>query len=783
MQEEKPILKSVLMSASNKTILSFLIGLLISGAICAQDCTTKLQIKVLELNSGAPISSANIALAELGDVWSTDSKGTVEIPNICPRKYHLSVSHVGCEQKQYYVHIDRDTSIVIKLDHNSQYLHEAHVQAQSRHSTEENKALKSAQISQNAEKSLANMLDNITGVSTIKNGGAIAKPVVHGMYGNRLTIINNGIPQSGQQWGVDHSPEIDPLVANRITVIKGVASLEYAGSNLGAVVLVEPAAIGTEPHLHGESKIYYESNGRGLGLNTALQKSGKHLSFRAVATYKKDGDRHSPHYYLRNTGSREANIALQLEKKWSDKLFTDLYFSSYNTDLGILRGSQIGNLTDLNDALRRDTPFFTQDAFSSSIDAPYQSVGHQLLKFHAKYSFSTKDWLDFSYALQFDKRREYDVRRSGRSEIPALSLEQYSYFTELKYRRFMAHDLDLKSGVQLNFVQNTNVPETGILPLIPDYYSSKYGIYALLHKHYDKLSWETGLRYNVETRNVAAISRTVPRRILRYYRTYHNFIALAGLRYRLDSDWDLSYNLGWAGRNPEVNELYSSGLHQGVSGIEEGDENLKTEKSLKQTISLRGQWSDKLFVDVIAYYQFIEDYIYLQPTQEIRLTIRGAFPVFHYTQTQASIAGLDFSSTYQFSDGLSLMLKYSLIDGRDRAENRPLIFMPSNVFFGEFKYQKPILDKQINLDFHVNLRHVFKQDEKLADQDFVAPPAPYSLIGLHISVEKQLRNNRIVPYLKVQNLFNTAYRDYLNRQRYFADDLGRNIVLGLNVFY
>jgi iron complex outermembrane receptor protein len=37
--------------------------------------------------------------------------------------------------------------------------------------------------------------------------------------------------------------------------------------------------------------------------------------------------------------------------------------------------------------------------------------------------------------------------------------------------------------------------------------------------------------------------------------------------------------------------------------------------------------------------------------------------------------------------------------------------------------------------------------------------------------------------LAVSNLLNTNYRDYLNRQRFFADDLGRNFTLQLKLNY
>ena len=64
-------------------------------------------------------------------------------------------------------------------------------------------------------------------------------------------------------------------------------------------------------------------------------------------------------------------------------------------------------------------------------------------------------------------------------------------------------------------------------------------------------------------------------------------------------------------RPPEINEMYSFGLHQGVSGIEEGNE-LDQETGLKSTLQLRGKVSEKLHLDVRAYTHF-NGYIYLQP--------------------------------------------------------------------------------------------------------------------------------------------------------------------------
>ena len=459
----------------NRYILTCCFIFLLPVLTCAQDCNLAISGFIKDVSTGNPILYASIYVKELqtGDV--ADSLGFFNVKSVCAGKYHISISHIGCETQELYLNVLSDTTITILLSHNSKLLNEVMVVGEAgKITTQETQSLNSERISQNTDKNLATMLENISGVSTIKNGSGIAKPVVHGLYGNRLSILNNGVAQSGQQWGVDHSPEIDPLVANRITVVKGVGALEYQGSSLGSVILVEPKKIDKEPHLHGEGRYFFESNGLGNGLNLELQQYGKFLAWRAVGTFKRSGDKRTSKYFLRNTGNQETNIAFQLEKVWSKKWLSDLYFSSFNAKFGVLRGSHIGNLTDLEDALQRDVPFYTEDNFSYSISSPHQKVNHHLLKFHTKYTITDEQWFDITYAGQYNLRKEFDVRRSGRSDMPALSLEQVSNFIEVKYQNYLPKDWELKTGGQINRVNNTNLPETGILPLIPDYISYEY---------------------------------------------------------------------------------------------------------------------------------------------------------------------------------------------------------------------------------------------------------------------------------------------------------------------
>ena len=622
----------------------------------------------------------------LGSQWIiTDSIGYFSLPCIAEGEQILSISHLSYKSWEANFEVLKDTTLTIYLETSEQITEDIVVTAEvAPTKTGAYESVKGAEILDNANQNLSNLLSRMTGVSTLKNGNGIAKPVIHGLYGNRIAMLNNGIAQSGQQWGNDHSPEIDPLAANRISVIKGVAALEYQTTSLGSVVLVEPERIPNCKGVHGSGSYFFETNGLGHGLNVRLQQHNKILSWSFVGTLKKSGDKSAANYFLRNTGYEEANVALQLDKKFSNKWHANLYFSSFNTKLGVLKGAHISNLTDLKLAIGRDEPFFTEPNFSYAINAPKQHVSHHLLKIKVKYQINDRQSLRFTYAGQINDRQEFDVRRGNRSSIPAMSLFQLTNDLEGRYQWFYSDQGYLKTGVQFKLIDNTNNPETGILPLIPDYLSTQIGGYILLNQQLaNKLLLEVGVRYNYTFQNVATISRTLPRRIVRYNNYFHNLQAALGFKYQPIKEFELFSNIGYASRGPAINELYSFGLHQGISSIEEGDPNLQVESAVKATLGFESNLWKRLDISVLGYYQYIHNYIYLNPQDELRLTIRGAFPVFVYEQTTAQLYGFDLSANCRLlpqssPHRLSIGAQYSFIKGMDMLQNLSLINIPSN---------------------------------------------------------------------------------------------------------
>lgn len=777
----------------SKAILSFavLAGLLALPLFSwTQSCPFHVQGYVRDAATNEPLEFVDILIEGTTNGTMTDERGFFHLSNFCQdQSYCLIFSRVGNETQHFFIKMNADSTLRIAMNSSVELLKDVVITGKSSSVSSQYTPTLSAQtISDNASQNLSTMLESMAGISTLKNGNGIAKPIVHGLYGNRLTILNNGIAQSGQQWGNDHSPEIDPLVANSIRVIEGANSLAYAKSNLGSVILVEPKAISRSEQVQGKASYFFESNGLGNGLHTEVEQYTTALAWKISGTVKKSGDRKTPTYFLNNTGSEEANFALQLEKSWSKKWLTDIYFSSFNTNLGVLRGSHIGNLTDLYTAFDRATPFFTESNFSYAIDAPKQKVNHQLLKAHSQYLINSRQWLDLTVASQLNVRKEFDVRRSGLSEVPALSLSQWTHTLNLAHKVLFANDLRLNTGISGQWIDNSNNSETGILPLVPDYRAYETGVFVVASRSFEKTAFELGARYDNVAQKVYVISQSLPREILFYHNNFHNFSSDAGAKYTFDNQWTLAYNLGFATRNPAINELYSNGLHQGVSGIEEGDADLRSEQALKHTFSVRTAPNRKSSLEAVAYFQNINDYIYLQPQNEVRLTIRGAFPVFRYEQTNAQIYGLDFSGKTQLAKAFYARLTYSFLKGQEVQNDLPLINMPSNSVKSFLSYESPMPislgKRQLNhLKIEVQNTYVFQQKNLLPEQDFVLPPDAYTLFGGSIGADVEGFRQKWRVFAKVDNLFNVQYRDYLNRQRYFANDLGINATLNVVCFF
>ena len=68
--------------------------------------------------------------------------------------------------------------------------------------------------------------------------------------------------------------------------------------------------------------------------------------------------------------------------------------------------------------------------------------------------------------------------------------------------------------------------------------------------------------------------------------------------------------------------------------------------------------------------------------------------------------------------------------------------------------------------------------------DISTPPKSYQLWDFYSEMKfKTFKNGFATVAFSIQNILNTNYRDYLNSQRFFVDELGRNFQVQLKINY
>ncbi len=97
--------------------------------------------------------------------------------------------------------------------------------------------LSGAALTQRQGSTLGETLDNLPGIANSSFGPNVGRPVIRGMEGDRVRILqNSGANLDVSGLSSDHAVPIDPLTTERIEVLRGPAALLYSGGAMGGVV-------------------------------------------------------------------------------------------------------------------------------------------------------------------------------------------------------------------------------------------------------------------------------------------------------------------------------------------------------------------------------------------------------------------------------------------------------------------------------------------------------------------------------------------------------------------
>ncbi|WP_332367740.1 TonB-dependent receptor [Spirosoma telluris] len=220
-------------------LISVLIRTISLGWAQSAACNKVVQGRIVGLDTREPLIGATVYIRELQTGTVADSTGAFRIDHLCIGKYMIDYQFVGYKTKTVSITVGTDSSRMIatvQLVPDNQLLKEVVVtehRSEAQQLLQTQVSLSGAALDQTRGQSLGESLKSLAGLYSIQTGPSISKPVIHGLYSNRIIILNNGIRQEDQQWGTEHAPQVDQFLASRLTVIKGAASIRYGSDAIG----------------------------------------------------------------------------------------------------------------------------------------------------------------------------------------------------------------------------------------------------------------------------------------------------------------------------------------------------------------------------------------------------------------------------------------------------------------------------------------------------------------------------------------------------------------------
>ena len=781
-------------------------------------CTSSLSGQITDA-AGVPLPGAAVLLSpgEIGQ--STDVQGRYAFNNLCPGTYKARVQFVGYQDVSVRIQVNENVTKDFTLEEDVTELTEVVIQhhdaANTEHATNFTE-LDERKLAENAGKPLGETLREIPGVTSLQTGPGVFKPVIHGVHSQRLLILNHGIRQEGQQWGAEHAPEIDPFIASNIVVIKDASAIKYGTDALGGVIVVNPAPLPETNKIGGTLATVVQSNGRSGTVSGMLEGGIERHSgwgWRIQGTVKRTGDFETPEYVLTNTGVNELNFSAATGYH-AKRFGLDLFFSRFQSEIGILRGTGIGSMDDLVSAMERDVPLYTSD-FSYQIREPRQVVSHNLLKLNGHLSGKSGEWR-FQYGFQNNNRQEFDLRIRNLSKTPAIDLKLNTHTFDTEWETHHSDTRTLSFGFNTMYQTNRNVPGTQRIPFIPNFDNISGGAFATSKIFIDKWTIDAGVRYDYRNYSVKGFDFKNSRYDASF--NFNNISASVGVTRQIATEQVINVNVSTAWRPPHVSELYSVGTHQSAAAIEYGlmldsesnevrdinEVEFSPEQAVKSVASYQ-VIRDRFQFTVTPFANYIQNYIYLMP-QGITKNVRGVYPYFRYQQTDALFLGADIDAAIELPGNFTASPKISLLRARDVVNKSFFLFIPSSRYSFDVRYDRPevfgLRNAYVESGFQYVSRQVFSprvitvREIKEADENGLDPfqgdasifdfaEAPNGYLLLNTSAGFSIKSDR-VQYdfrLSVENLLNQRYREYTNRFRYYADDPGRNVVLSIKCIF
>src|SRR6266511_3211001 len=262
--------------------------------------------------SGSPIPAA-VQLVELHRTTLAGSDGAFALPEVPAGRYTLVVRHLGFTPVVRAVEVTSGAAprLNIVLEPAPFEVEPITVTAARAPLANLSSPLPVASLGPDALRreqsvSLAHALAALPGVRVLGTGEQIGKPVIRGMSGARVLVLEDGSRLEDYSWSDEDGPSVDARLAQRVEVIRGPASVLYGSDALGGVVNVIPEELpdanGGPRTLRTGFELAGASNNAELDAGARLEGAGGAWGWRVFAIGRRAASLHTPAGELDNTG-------------------------------------------------------------------------------------------------------------------------------------------------------------------------------------------------------------------------------------------------------------------------------------------------------------------------------------------------------------------------------------------------------------------------------------------------------------------------------------------------
>ncbi|MFV8751454.1 TonB-dependent receptor [Nannocystaceae bacterium ST9] len=785
----------------------------------APGCELVWEASVVETGTNEPLPATRLELRTPGSVapvfTRTDDDGRVVVHGLCAGELRASATKPEHSSEVVLVElVEPLTSSRIELEarhaHHSPDVVTVNVHAERPSSTSASESLAGGELARKRGQGLADTLAGISGVSTLRGtAGGMNKPIIRGHIGRRNLIIIDGIRHEGQDWGIDHAPEVDPQAADRITVIKGAGTTRFGAKAIGGVVLLESRPLPRSPGLRGEVGTLGFSNPLGGGGAARIDYApvrGRGFAIRVEGNFVRHRATLTPTYALDNTGASTWNVGAVLGYS-SDDFDFGVGYRLMRASGGICTCLRISTPDEFDRSIARGRPV-DADLYRADfeIERPKQEIWHHLAHARARIGLGRAGELHVLYSFQFNDRKEFDVVRMS-VEGPQLTFGLATHAVEARFEhaRVKLSGWEIVGGLGMTYGHQTNEFRASTT-LIPDYRQNAWAIYDVERFVHDQIEIEIGVRYEglhrvADLRERDYLGQQAGGRLdpdacrsvgsggscQHLFNSASTTLGLLARPIRRAPEFSWRVQLDSSARPPAIDEQFMNGAAPSFPIIGIGSSKIGIERSWggESTLQYDGDW---LLVEASGYASYIDDYIYFLPSPQegqcapLTCTARGPFPVFAFESIDALFGGGEIHFDLRAPRlPLGLAGSAAWVRALDLRSRLPLAFMPSDRYWLAGRYYFP--DTRISARGYLELNGtlVARQRRYPPDADFSAPPPSYVLLGAGAGVEFALEHEIFRLSLLGTNLLDMRYRDYTSLLRYFADEAGWGLQLRFSV--